>query len=329
MLRFRSSARLLWALTLLVLPAGGCAYSFTYVDGTHIDDVDPDDLLDAVLEAHRTGDYDEAAHLAEYIVEYYPEGFRGEEALYLAGDSYFQTGDMWDSYTSFKNLLARFPHSQYIEQIAERDYAIGEFYLYRPPGTFGHLFTSRSRGVTVMSHLVTYFSRHSLADDAQMAIAEFHFKNEDFEDAAEAYGRLVKNYPTSEWVEKATFMLGVSYKNSSKGIAYDREPLLRAYTALDKYLKRYPKGSYAEDAASISVGLKEMVAQKELDIALFYFNQDALFGARIHLANILIVLPETEVAKKAEKIMAEQGWDLSIHAVDQMVPRESMTYLSW
>ncbi|MFH1998103.1 MAG: outer membrane protein assembly factor BamD [Planctomycetota bacterium] len=305
----------------------GCAYSFTYVNGKRISECDSSEILEKAWESYNKKDYEEAAHLAAYIPQHHPDCFDAEEAYYLAGDSCFQNEDYWLSFRYYRDLLTRFPVSQYIDDVAQKDFQIGEAYLNQEPGFFGHLFTNRSRGVTVMNHLVTNFSRHALADDALMAMGDYFFEDKEYPDAAFNYTQLIKLYRGSEWVEKALFRLGESYFLDSKGVSYDRDPPLKAWICMGSYINRYPKGNYVDPAQELLLASREQLAQKELEIANYYINQDCDLGTRIHLSNILLKFPEAKAGLKAREIMVEHNWDTSLHSVDKMVPTESMRFL--
>ena len=235
--------------------------------------------------------------------------------------------ELAELFEQYQELLKRFRASHYIKTIQERLYEIGDYFLNQSGGFLGGLFTSRGKGVKVMDYLVTEFSRSDLADDAQMAVADYYFETGEYLDAADYYSLLIKEYPRSEWVEKATYRLGVSYETNSRGYSYDRETLLKGLAAARSYVNRYPDGSYIEEARSLLATLLDGLAKKELEIALFYWNQENAFGTRIHLANLLILFPDTEAAETGRAIMEEEEWDTSVNSVDRVVPKASMDFL--
>lgn len=299
-----------------------CSYSFTYVKDRHISECSAVEIVEEASEFFNRQDYAPAAHLGSYVSEYFPDSPELEGALYIAGESSFQMEDYWDSFNHFKKLLARFPASRYISVVAERNFEIGEAYLNRKPGFFGHLFTSRGRGVQVMNHLITRFPRSELADDAQMAIADYYFDTEEYVDAAYAYSLLIKEYPRSEWAAKAVYMLGLSFLNVSHGQSYDRESLLKTVAAMEKYMEQNPSGSYYEEAEQVRNESRQSLAAKELELAQFYLKQDRYYGGRLHLANTVLLFPETPAGKTAQNLLDIYGWDTSIHSWDRFVPRD-------
>ena len=120
----------------LLLCAAGCAYSFTKVRGQSIADAEPEEIVEVAWEFYNVEKYEEAAHLAAYVPEYHPDSEVAEEALFLAGDSSYRMGEFWSSFTFFKELLSRYPLSQHVRDIAERDFLIGEYFLEGDVGFF-------------------------------------------------------------------------------------------------------------------------------------------------------------------------------------------------
>jgi len=225
----------------------GCTYSFTTVRDQPIEDCSPQVVLDEAKEAFQSGDYDWAAHVASYIVEEHPDALEAEDALYVAAESSFREEELREAFSLFKELASRFPATRYSRLIAERDYAMGCSFFEEGEGFFG-VFKNRAYGVKVMNHLMTYFPTSDLADDAQLAIGEYFFSVEDYVAAAESLERIIKEYPTSEWVEKATFMTGMSYYMLNKGPSYDRESLLRCIEFMRFYRDRYPAGNFFDES---------------------------------------------------------------------------------
>jgi len=325
--------RLLRELSLLILACailvmGGCSYSFTYVNDSHIDECGVDVIMDAASDAFYLKDYDEAAHLAAYVSETWPSSPETEEALFIGGESQFFMVEYWEAFECYRKLLARFPASPHIEAVAEREYLVGEALINPEPGFFGHIFNQRSRGVKVLNHLITRFSQGDRADDAQVAIADYYYSSEKFEDCTFYYTELIREYPRSEWVEKSVYRLGISYFNQSRGPSYDRECLLKARTAFGYYISKYSDGGYAEEVAKRILEIDNLLAEKEFEIAQFYLQQDQTFGARIHLANAVILFPTTRAGIEAQKILNEKTWDTTIHSVDRFGDEESLRFIT-
>lgn len=299
----------------------GCTYSFTTVRDQPIEDCAPQVVLDEAQAAFQSGDFDWAGHLASYIVEEQPDAPEAEDALYIAAESSYREEELREAFSLFKELASRFPATKYSRIIAERDYAMGCSFFEEGEGFFG-VFKNRAYGVKVMNHLMTYFPTSDLADDAQLAIGEYFFSVDDYTAAAESLERIIKEYPTSEWVEKATFMTGMSYYMLNKGPSYDRESLLRCIEFLRFYRDRYPAGNFFDESGELLSDSCERMAAKEMEIALYYLDQDQDRGGRMHLANAVLLFPATDSGRKAQEMLDEKGWDTSINSIDTIRSRK-------
>jgi len=297
------------------------------VNGRSISGCNTEDVLEAAEEAFDREDYDRAEHLAAYIRENDPGSPDVARALYLAGESSFKLDDYWQSFQYFKELRVRFRGSKDLGKVKDRFYDIGMAYLDSEPWfLFGHLFTGQSRGVSVLIYLITHYSHYQregdeMADDALMAVVDYHFEEEEYFDAIDFSKQLIAEYPDSEWKHKAVYRLGMSHVSLSKGPSYDRESLLQALYDFDYYLMLYPFGRYAKEVSEALTGTREDLAEKELEIARFYLDLDNGFGARIHLANAVLRFSDTPAGVHAREIMLEKGWDYTIHSSDRLVPR--------
>jgi len=322
------NAYLLWAgmclCAFLFGTVNSCAYAFTRVKGKSISACSPTEILEVTEDSFDGGDYDRAAHLASYIVEEFPDSKEAEDALYFAAEASFRADDLKEAFNRFKELMVRFPATRWSGVVAQRDFAIGKAYFEEGTGLFGPL-KNRGYGVKVMNHLLAYFPTSDLADDAQLAVGLYYFSKEDFFTAAESFERLVDEYPTSEWAEKAVFLAGKSYFKINKGPSYDRESLLRCIQVLRSYRAKYPQGSFLAPCKEILSAACERMAAKELEIALFYMKQDQEIGARTHLANAVLLFPATAAGGKAARLLEERGWDTSVNSRDAIRPRRVMS----
>jgi outer membrane protein assembly factor BamD (BamD/ComL family) len=310
----------------LLLAAGlnGCAYHFTSLDGVSIFDCPTGDVLDSAVDAYESGDFEDAAHLASFIVDERPDSVEAEDALFFAAEASLRDEEPKKAFLFYKELILRFPATRRSRIVAERDFSIGEAFFTEGTGFFGFL-KVRGYGVRVMNHLLDYFPTSDLADDAQMAIGEYYFSREDFTTAAESYEQVLEAYPLSEWAERAVFLTGKSYFRLNKGYSYDREFLLRSIQYLRHYLDRYPEGTYLEECKWFLADAGDRMARKELEIATFYLDQDQERGGRIHLSNVVLLFPETDASDLARTMLEERGWDTSIHSCDTVRPRKLMS----
>ncbi len=312
-----------WSILLLLFVLSGvssCSYSFTRIEGKSISDCTAAEILMAAQDAYAMEEYEHTIHLVEYVAEEHPDAPEAEDALYLAAESNFKLGEPAESLVFFKELNVRYPASRYSGIIAERDFAIGRA-LFEDDSWFLGSFT-RARGVEAMNHLLKEFSTSELADDARMELGLYFYSEREYQDAIAMFMELIEESPGSEWEHKALFMMGLSHFERNRGASYDGKSLRQCITVLSTYRERYPTGSYVQQCEEVILEARERIAEKELEIALFYLDQDQEMGARRHLANVVILYKDTGAAARAEEILSWNGWDLSFHSVDTLAPEQ-------
>ncbi len=315
-----SNQKSLWAAACLLCLFGlnGCSYSLTTINERHISDCSSDEILEEAQAAFDRGDNDQSAHLSYYITKERPDSVETEDALYLAAESYYQLGDLKASFLLFEELSSKYPATQYSQKILERDFDIGKRYFADDSLLFGAW--ARSRGVKAMNHLLAYFPRDDLADDALYAIGEHYFKEGEYIDAAYSFERLIREYPLSEWAEKSLIQTGRSTFRMNKGPSYDRESLLKSIVNFRLYSEKYPGGGFEEECRRFLSQACNQMAEKEMEIALFYLDQGETDGARCHFSNVVLLFPDTSAGRRASLELDKEGWDTSLNSVDTILP---------
>ena len=149
-------------------------------------------------------------------------------------------------------------------------------------------------------------------------------KTNQIDKAVEAADNFIKLYPTHKNVDYAYYMKGVaSFEKKSGRIdkfikgAYkavrDPKPYRDSETAFKELIKRYPSSVYAKDAKQRLVFIRNALAERELEIAQFYFDNKT-FVAAVNRCKTIIYKYETSPAVEGalqlmEKAYVEMGLD--------------------
>lgn len=158
-------------------------------------------------------------------------------------------------------------------------------------------------------------------------------KTQQIEKAIEASDNFISLYPTHKNVDYAYYMKGVAsfekktgrvdrFIKGSNGSVRDPKPLNDSMQAFDELLKRYPDSIYADDAKQRIVYLRNALAERELAVAQFYYDNET-YVAAVNRCKHIVYRYETSPAvegalKLMEKAYVEMGLnDLakSTHAI--------------
>ncbi len=177
-----------------------------------------------------------------------------------------------------------------------------------------------------------------LATQAELKIADVHYKREAFAEAASAYQLFKEFHPKHPQSDYVTFRLAESYFSQLPS-TIDRDLSIadKAILYYDEVMNSYATSSYAADAKKKREEALKMLAQKEMYIANFYakrenwdsamrrfegvlkqypnlgYDSEALYGAarsafksgekeraQQHLRNLQSLYPNTDEARRAK-----------------------------
>jgi len=148
------------------------------------------------------------------------------------------------------------------------------------------------------------FSYTSYGALAQLRMGDVYFLQESYPEAAAAYETFVELYPRHEKAPYALFRSGEAYfKDIPSTIARDLRSADSAINAFNQYLRKYPDGEYAQQAAQMKALAYDKLAEKELSIAEFYIRRKKPDSARLRLQKILDDYSGSSVTDKAKELL--------------------------
>lgn len=118
------------------------------------------------------------------------------------------------------------------------------------------------------------FPYSSYATEAELAIADVHFKNEDFPEAQISYQNFRELHPKHPKIDYVVFRIGLSYfRQLPETIDRDITLANDAIYSFNELIKKYPASQFLAEAKDYRQKAFLMLNQKELYIADFYFKQ--------------------------------------------------------
>jgi outer membrane protein assembly factor BamD len=126
------------------------------------------------------------------------------------------------------------------------------------------------------------------AVEAELHIADIHYKKESFIEAQGAYQLFKDFHPKNPKIDYVTFRLAMSYFNQLPGTTdRDLTPALKAIPFFNEVLTSFGQSQYAKEAAEKKEECLRMLAEKEAYIGHFYFVRDMYDSAAKRYAGLL------------------------------------------
>jgi len=257
--------------------------------------------------------YQRAATEFEKLTKQYEYSEYAAKAQYYVGLAYENLHKYYQAFLAYQKAIENFPNIENIDEIVERQYNIGNFYLAKSsPKLFGtDILTSTDRAVEVYKKVVDNAPFGKFADKAQFNMGEALKKAERYDEALPAFQRLSEDYPNSMLAARAKYEAAYCAYRASLKPAYDAGPTDKAVQAFEDFTLTNQDSELAQQAKDTVQRLKDRGAEKSLLTAQFYERIKKYKGAIVYYKDILTRFPECsyihtaqakiDVLKKKEK----------------------------
>ncbi|SNB46775.1 outer membrane protein assembly factor BamD [Geobacter sp. DSM 9736] len=138
-----------------------------------------------------------------------------------------------------------------------------------------------------------------LTTRAELNIADAHFENGNYIEAAAAYEDFRKLHPNHEKAPYALYRLGLCYYQQISGSDTDQTPVTNAATTFESFLRQYPASEYAQEVKEKLKSCQAKQFQYEVYVARFYLRTDKYEAAIQRIQDAFARFPETEYGDEA------------------------------
>lgn len=145
----------------------------------------------------------------------------------------------------------------------------------------------------------------SLAPRARFLIGEAFYREAEFEKAAKEFETFLSFYPRHQIADLVQFRYAMTFYDQMKPVEQDQGLTKKAMEQFRKLVKEYPESRYATDALAKIDVCRGRLAQKEVWVAAYYFNQGNPSAARQRLELVLKEYPRTLVIPETLFVLAD------------------------
>jgi outer membrane protein assembly factor BamD len=162
---------------------------------------------------------------------------------------------------------------------------------YFKEGEAAYASSNYEEAITKWKKVKESYSSPELTMQAELKIADAHFENKAFIEAAAAYDDFRKLHPTNEKAAYALYRLGLSHYNQISGIDTDQTPVKNAVLTLESFLNRYPDSPYAAEVSQKLADCRSKQLAYENYVGNFYLRTGKLSSAIKRLNEALVRFP--------------------------------------
>lgn len=181
-----------------------------------------------------------------------------------------------DAFEAYRELLANYPGQFPFEEVLARQIAIasGELERRRMKFLFGG-FTSPERAIPMLEHLVKAVNVGPEAARVRLLLGRAHEMNDEPEKAAKAYAEIEQRFADDPLAAEAGWRHVQCLREMSRRAPADRHLLESAWTAAERFVRRFPGSPRAAEATALRDALRQRLADELWREATYYDRRSA------------------------------------------------------
>jgi outer membrane protein assembly factor BamD len=261
----------------------------------------PKEQLLYAMDFFEAKDYKKAIAEFRKIVNYYKRSEAASEAQYYIGRCYEEMNYPYQAFEFYQKVIDDYPFTLRTEEIVNRQFAIGNR-LYEGEKTrfFGLSFKAiPEQIIDVYKKVVANAPYSQDAPVAQFRIGELYKKISFYQEARDAFQKILDNYPDSPIATEAKFQLALTASIASSGSGYDQSLAKQAQEEFEEFKLAHPDSELVKKAEKERKEITEKMSEHYLQTARFYERVGRYQSAAIYYNKILDEFADSLPAQKA------------------------------
>lgn len=269
----------------------------------------PAEQFDLAKGLYESENYAEARVEFKKLLKNYPKSVEAAESQYYLGLIEEKQENLYAAYQSYQRVIDKYPFSERIQEIIEREYKIAEkFMAGHKRKAAGFTLPVENPAIEIFTKVIENSAYGPLAPAAQYKLGLVLKGLTRYYEAEEAFAKVLSNYPKSDWVEGAKFQIASVRAAVSRSPDYDQWATKEAKEKFEEFVKEHPDAVLSAQAKETIEQLGRKEAESYFNIARFYEKQKNYESARVYYAKIIENYSGTDWADKAQaRLRALEG----------------------
>ena len=157
--------------------------------------------------------------------------------------------------------------------------------------------------IDIYTKLRDWYPFNTLAVEAELNIAEAHFKMKEYDEAAIAYEEFEKLHPRHESIDYIIRQQALCYFNRLDSEDRDQTQAIKAYSILARLTQQFPESTYVEEAEKQKAECLKSLAAHEMYVGRFYLKARNYKSALGRFETVLDAYPGLGFDAEAQTLM--------------------------
>jgi len=260
----------------------------------------PKEQFDFAKTFYDAKNYEDAKRELKKLLKSYPKALEAAEGQYYLGLIEETQNNLYEAYKEFQKVIDKYPFSERIPEIIEREYKIADSFMtgYKRKA-LGIALPVENPAIEILAKVIENSTYGPLAPQAQYKLGLVLKGISRYYEAEEAFSKVIKNYPNSEWVDAAKFQIASCRQSVSRGAEYDQGASKEAKDQFEEFVREHPDAVLSQEAEKNIDQLKDKEAESNYNIGRFYEKQGSYDAARLYYNDLVNSNPDSSWAVKA------------------------------
>ena len=249
----------------------------------------------------------------------YPDSPNRPEALFyaaenevMAEDAKPKGGDVMKAYQWLEELLEGWPGTELADRAIRKEMIIAEMLLFKDRKQKiwrGMLWLSgKEEALKMLDRIIDDWARDTpVGEQALRLKGDYHYVNGEFEEAEDAYARLVRDFPRGRYQKIAMLRSGESAFARFPGVEFDAAALIEASVYFSDFQARYPREAAEYGIPEKLNRIRDSQAQKDFLVGRYYERTKARDAAIYYYRYLERNWPGTTWAAEARNRLSALG----------------------
>ncbi len=174
-----------------------------------------------------------------------------------------------------------------------------------------------ARATNLLLNVNRIYGSTERADTIRFYLSNLLYRDNDFEQASQFYDSFRKNYGRSPFISEAEFMYAMSFYQLSPNSERDQTYSLKAISAFNEFIYRYPNDPRVPEAKEKIDELQRRIYQKEFEVGQTYYNIGNYVSAITSFKNILKRHPDIPYREEIRYTMLKAYYNYARKSVKE------------
>lgn len=247
-----------------------------------------------------TGQAKKAGKAFAQIKEKYPDIAGAEMDAFGKCEMLYAQRKYLKAFEQYSRFMDTFPQSALDSAALERQYGIARAFLY---GQKKKLFVFRLRAYEEAAGMIEKIVERTgdtpMAKKSMRTLAESYEARKKFMEAFYSWSEIRDKWSDGQIGQDALLSMAGNLHAAYRGLKFDTSMLATSKSNYEEFTVRYPQQAQKQGVGAILSEIDEQLANKELDVALYYERTSSVVAANLYFQRIIEEWPGSAAAKIA------------------------------